>query len=51
MTQTEKTNRICYGMEIDPRYVDTIVERYCKYTGNTKIKKNEEDIEWTLQKE
>lgn len=24
----EKTNRICYGMEIEPRYCDVIVERY-----------------------
>lgn len=43
----EKTGRICYGMEIDPRYTDVIVERYCQYTGNRKIKKNGMDIEWT----
>jgi DNA modification methylase len=29
----EKTNRKCYGMEIDPKYVDVIVERWEKYTG------------------
>ncbi len=29
----EKTNRKCYGMEIDPVYCDVIVERWEKYTG------------------
>lgn len=29
----EKNNRICYGMEIDPKYVDVIIERYCNYVG------------------
>jgi DNA modification methylase len=42
----EKTNRICYGMEIDPHYVDVIVTRYCKFTGNSKIIKNGEEIDW-----
>ena len=44
----EKTNRICYGSELDPHYCDVIVTRYCKYTGNNKIIKNGEAIEWTL---
>lgn len=30
----EKTGRICYGMEIDPCYVDIIIERYEQYAGN-----------------
>ncbi len=30
----EKTNRICYGMEIDPHYVDVIVKRWEDFTGN-----------------
>lgn len=42
----EKTGRICYGMELDPKYVDVIVERYCQYTGNRNIKKNGEQIIW-----
>jgi len=29
----EKTGRICYGMELDPRYIDVIVKRYEEYTG------------------
>lgn len=43
---SEKTGRICYGMELDPKYVDVIVERYCQYTGNRNIKKNGEQIIW-----
>lgn len=42
----EKTGRICYGMELDPKYVDVIVQRYVDYTGNSKIKKNGEEIVW-----
>tara|TARA_R110000824_G_scaffold390792_1_gene588199 strand:- start:640 stop:1869 length:1230 start_codon:yes stop_codon:yes gene_type:complete len=30
----EKTNRKCYGLEIDPHYCDVIVKRWEEYTGN-----------------
>lgn len=36
----EKTGRICYGMEIDPKYVDVILKRYEEYTGKTAEKSN-----------
>jgi len=29
----EQTNRICYGMEIDCRYIDVIRKRYAKFIG------------------
>lgn len=29
----EKTNRRCFGMEIDPHYCDVIVQRWEKYSG------------------
>jgi DNA modification methylase len=29
----EQTNRICYMMEIDPRYIDVIRKRYAKFIG------------------
>lgn len=31
----EKTARKCYGMEIDPRYVDVILARWEQFTGKT----------------
>jgi site-specific DNA-methyltransferase (adenine-specific) len=34
----EKLSRICYGMELDPKYVDTIIARYEQFTGNKAIK-------------
>lgn len=46
----QKTGRICYGMELDPKYVDVIVQRYVDYTGNSKIKKNGEEIVWKKKK-
>lgn len=30
----EKTNRICYGMELDEHYCDVIIKRYEQYTNN-----------------
>ncbi len=30
----EKTNRKCYGLELDPHYCDVIVKRWEDYTGN-----------------
>jgi DNA modification methylase len=29
----ERTGRTCYGMELDPLYIDTIVRRWQKFTG------------------
>ena len=34
----EKTGRRCFGMEIDPHYVDVIVERYKKFCGKEVVK-------------
>jgi len=42
----EKTNRKCFMMELDPHYCDVIVTRWCKYTGQTKIKRNGEEVTW-----
>ena len=30
----EQLNKICYMMELDPKYVDVIVKRYIKYMGS-----------------
>lgn len=43
---SEKTQRVCYGLELDPRYVDVIVQRYVDFTGNENIIKNGEPLLW-----
>ena len=45
----EKTKRHCYGMELDPRYVDVVVERWLNITGQTTVIKNGEEILWKFQ--
>jgi site-specific DNA-methyltransferase (adenine-specific) len=42
----QKTNRNCYGMELDPRFVDVIVQRWVDFTENRNILKNGEKIVW-----
>jgi len=42
----QKTNRTCYGVEFDPKYVDVIIQRYVDYTDNRQIIKNGEQIIW-----
>lgn len=34
----EKTNRKCFGMEIDPQYCQVIIDRWEKFTGQKAIK-------------
>lgn len=34
----EKTNRKCYGMEIDPHYVSVIINRWQEFTGEKAVK-------------
>ena len=34
---SERTVRICHGIELDPLYVDTVVRRWQRYTGGTAI--------------
>lgn len=42
----QKTNRTCWGMELDPRFCDVIVQRWCDYTENKSIKLNGESVLW-----
>lgn len=42
----EKTGRVCYGMELDPRYCDVIVQRYVDYVDSPVVKLNGKIIEW-----
>jgi len=34
----EKLDRVCYGMEIEPRYVDVAVKRWQDFTGRKAVK-------------
>jgi DNA modification methylase len=34
----EKTNRVCYGMELDTKYCDVIIERWQQFTNQKAIK-------------
>jgi DNA modification methylase len=33
----ERHARVCYGMEIDPRFVDVIRARWARFTGQTAV--------------
>jgi DNA modification methylase len=33
----ERTGRVCYGMEIDPQYVDVAIRRWQKHTGGEAV--------------
>jgi len=41
-----KKGRICYGMELDPKFADVIITRYCNYVGSNQIIKNGKEITW-----
>lgn len=36
----EQIDRICYTMELDPKYVDVIARRWEEYTGEKAVKLN-----------
>lgn len=36
----EQTNKTCYTMELDPKYVDVIINRWEEYTGEKAVKIN-----------
>jgi len=40
----EQGDRVCYGTEIDPRYVDVIRKRYAKFTNNNELPDNWEEL-------
>lgn len=33
----DQTGRICYGIELDEKFVDVIVKRYMEFTGNSQV--------------
>lgn len=40
----EQTNRRCYMMELEPKYVDTIIRRWQKFTGKDAILRSRKSI-------
>ena len=34
----EQTGRVCYMMELDPKYVDVIIKRWEHYTGEKAVR-------------
>lgn len=42
----EKIGRQCIGVEQDPKYIDTIIQRWVNFTGIEEILKNGEKMTW-----
>ncbi len=42
----ENLSRKCYGMELDEKYAQVIIQRYVDYTSNPKIKINGIEYDW-----
>lgn len=42
----EKTNRRCFGMEIDPGYCQVSVQRWVDFTENTEVSINGKIVDW-----
>lgn len=40
----EQTDRTCYGMELDPKYIDVIRKRYAKFTNDNVLPDNWEEL-------
>lgn len=41
LASSEMTERICYGMEIDPKYVDVAVKRWQQLSGKQAVLEND----------
>lgn len=48
----EQTDRTCYGMELDPKYVDVIRKRYAKFTASDgQLPENWEELTPAIERE
>jgi len=36
----ERTGRVCFGIELEPRYIDTVVRRWQAYTGESALQES-----------
>jgi len=41
----EKTGRQCFMMELDPKYVDVIIKRWCDFTGQDAVR--DDGVKWS----
>ena len=48
---SENLSRLCYGMELDEKYAQVIIQRYVDYTSNPIIKINGVEVDWNTYKE
>jgi len=48
---SENLTRKCYGMELDEKYAQVIIQRYCDYTSIDTIKINGKEVSWNTYKE
>ena len=42
----EKTGRVCVGIELDPKFVDVVVQRWVDYTGIESVVRNGQSEVW-----
>ncbi len=42
----QKTNRVCVGIELDPKFVDVIIQRWVDYTGLETVQRNGKPDIW-----
>jgi len=47
----ENAGKKCYGMELDEKYAQVIVQRYVDYTSNPTIKINGKEVDWNKYKD
>ena len=50
MIASENISRCCYGMELDEKYAQVIIQRYVDYTSNPMIKINGVEVDWEVYK-
>lgn len=51
MIACENLNRKCYGMELDEKYAQVIIQRWCDYTSIRTIKINGIEVDWEEYKD
>jgi len=47
MMASEQLGRRCRSIELDPKFCDAMVERWCQFSKDRKVKLNNKEIEWT----